>query len=48
MTNEEYVRKVIPFLKSDYFTESDDRIVFEKIFDYVAKYNEPYQRMFVS
>ena len=39
VTNEEYVRKVIPFLKSDYFTESDDRIVFEKIFDYVAKYN---------
>lgn len=39
VTNEEYVRKVIPFLKSDYFTESDDRIVFEKIFDYVTKYN---------
>jgi archaellum biogenesis ATPase FlaH len=39
VTNEEYVRKVIPFLKSDYFTESDDRIVFEKIFDYVSKYN---------
>ena len=41
VTNEEYVRKVIPFLKSDYFTESDDRIVFEKISDYVGKYNNP-------
>jgi replicative DNA helicase len=41
VTNEEYVRKVTPFLKSSYFTESDDRIVFEKIFDYVAKYNNP-------
>ena len=41
VTNEEYVRKVIPFLKSDYFTESDDRIVFEKIADYVSKYNNP-------
>ena len=41
VTNEEYVRKVIPFLKSDYFTESDDRIVFEKIFEYVGKYNNP-------
>ena len=39
VTNEEYVRKVIPFLKTDYFTETDDRIVFEKIFSYVAKYN---------
>jgi len=41
VTNEEYVRKVIPFLKTDYFTETDDRIVFEKIFSYVAKYNNP-------
>ena len=41
VTNEEYVRKVIPFLKSDYFTETDDRIVFEKISNHVAKYNSP-------
>ena len=41
VTNEEYVRKVIPFLKTDYFTESDDRIVFEKISNYVSKYNNP-------
>ena len=41
VTNEEYVRKVVPFLKTDYFTETDDRIVFEKIFSHVAKYNNP-------
>ena len=41
VTNEEYVRKTIPFLKSSYFTETDDRIVFEKITAYVDKYNSP-------
>ena len=41
MTNEEYVRKVIPFLKTDYFTDSSDRIVFDKIHAYVTKYNNP-------
>lgn len=41
VTNEDYVRKVIPFLKSDYFTETDDRIVFEKISSHVQKYNSP-------
>src|SRR5210317_871194 len=41
VTNEEYVRKTIPFLKSEYFTETDDRIVFEKITAYVDKYNSP-------
>jgi replicative DNA helicase len=41
VTNEEYVRKTIPFLNSSYFTETDDRIVFEKITAYVDKYNSP-------
>lgn len=41
VTNEEYVRKTIPFLKSEYFTETDDRIVYEKISQYVEKYNNP-------
>ena len=41
VTNEEYVRKTIPFLKPSYFTETDDRIVFEKITAYVDKYNSP-------
>ncbi len=41
VNNEEYVRKTIPFLKPDYFTETDDRIVYEKISQYVEKYNNP-------
>ena len=30
--NEEYVRKVIPFIKADYFEDLTQKIVFEEIF----------------
>ena len=39
VNNEEYARKVIPFLKSDYFTDNVDRAIFELVESYVAKYN---------
>jgi replicative DNA helicase len=35
---EEYSRKVIPFLKKEYFQDSVDKLVFEIINDYVIKY----------
>ena len=31
ITNEDYTRKVIPFLKSDYFKVKEEKIVFEEI-----------------
>ncbi len=39
--NEEYIRKVIPFLKSEYFEETNQRIVFEEILKFVQEYNHP-------
>ena len=39
--NEEYVRKVLPFLKADYFEERNQRIVFEEISNFVQEYNQP-------
>ena len=39
INNEEYARKVIPFLKSEYFGDQVDRAVFDLITDYVNKYN---------
>ena len=36
---EEYGRKAIPFLKSEYFAEVADRVVFDLIEEYVNKYN---------
>ena len=38
--NEEYYRKVVPFLKSDYFNEYHERIVFEEIADFASKYDK--------
>ncbi len=37
--NEEYLRKVIPFVEPDYFNDRSERIVFEHITKYVAEYN---------
>jgi replicative DNA helicase len=39
--NEEYIRKVIPFLKSEYFEDTNQRIVFEQILSFVQEYNQP-------
>ena len=39
--NEEYVRKVIPFIKSDYFEDINQKIVFEEIIKFVEEYNKP-------
>lgn len=40
INNEEYSRKVIAFLKEDYFTSQEDKIVFSLIDDYIKKYNK--------
>ena len=37
--NENYCRKVIPFIKSDYFANRDEKIVFEEIEKFLEKYN---------
>jgi len=38
--NEDYLRKVIPFIKEDYFEDSQQKIVFEEIFNFVQEYNQ--------
>jgi replicative DNA helicase len=38
--NDEYGRKVIPFLKSEYFQDYSERVVFDLVDDYVKKYND--------
>jgi replicative DNA helicase len=37
--NEDYLRKVLPFLKSEYFSENTDRTLFETINEFVQTYN---------
>ena len=39
--NEEYLRKVVPFIKEDYFEDTNQKIIFEEILKFVQEYNEP-------
>ena len=40
VSNEEYCRKVLPFIKPDYFSVKEERIVFEEITNFVDKYRK--------
>jgi len=37
--NDEYSKKVLPFIKSEYFTDRTDKLIHEEVNDYVLKYN---------
>ncbi len=39
--NEEYVRKVLPFIQKEYFSDYIEKILYECIFSYIEKYNSP-------
>jgi len=39
--NEEYVRKVLPFIKAEYFEDYNQKVVFEEIAKFVGEYNQP-------
>ena len=39
VANEQYARKVLPFIRSAYFSDRTERIVFEEIQKFVEKYN---------
>jgi replicative DNA helicase len=38
--NEDYTRKVLPFIKADYFQDSNQRIIFEEIYSFISEYNK--------
>jgi replicative DNA helicase len=38
--NDEYIRKILPYLKSDYFQDYSQKIVFEEIQDFFSSYNK--------
>ena len=38
--NEEYTRKVLPFLRDVYFHDLTERMLFEEVKEYVEKYNK--------
>jgi len=38
--NENYCRKVIPFIKADYFGDQTDKVIFKEILKFIEKYNK--------
>jgi replicative DNA helicase len=38
--NEKYCRKVLPFIKSQYYSENKERVIFETICEFVVKYGK--------
>jgi len=41
ISNERYVRKVLPFLKSEYFTTRSYKIIYLEIHEYITNYGSP-------
>ena len=37
--NEDYLRKVLPFLKSEYFTDKCEKAIYEEITAFTSAYN---------
>ena len=48
LNNEDFMRKVVPFVKADYFEDGNQRVVFEEIFSFVSQYNEVPTREIIS
>ena len=48
INNEEYLRKVIPFIKSEYFEDASQKVVFEEISSFVQEYNKVATREILS
>jgi len=46
--NEDFLRKTIPFIKPEYFQDTNQKIVFEEIVDFVNQYNQPPTREVLS
>ena len=38
--NEDYCRKVIPFIKEDYFTDKNDKVIYQETLKFIQKYNK--------
>jgi len=40
LINEDYSRKVFPFIKFEYFDERNEKVIFEEIHSFISKYNK--------
>ena len=40
-SNEPFFRKVVPYVKPDYFEQHHEKVIYEEIWDFASKYNMP-------
>ena len=40
ISNEEYMRKVLPFLKPDYFDNTHEKIIFDEVTKFIVAYDK--------
>ena len=48
LRNEDYTRKVLPFIKSEYFSAEEDRILYTEINNFILKYNRIPDRVAIA
>jgi replicative DNA helicase len=41
ISNEIYVRKVLPFIKKEYFEDTNQKVIFDEIYKFIFQYNKP-------
>ncbi len=41
ISNEPYVRKVLPFIKKEYFEDFNQKVIFDEIYKFIFQYNKP-------
>ena len=48
--NEDYSRKVLPFVKPDYFSDRTERLIYKEVNEFILKYNElpSYESLVIS
>ena len=39
--DEDYLRKVLPFIEPSYFEDRKDRVIFDEISKFIVKYDKP-------
>ena len=39
--NEEYTRKVIPFIKPEYFVKREEQLLYQEVFNFIENYKNP-------
>ena len=39
--NEDYIRKVVPFIRADYFSDNTEKLIFKEVVEFINKYKNP-------